>query len=477
MPDTAWIEIVRETLSSRRPAAALRRPSHRSMTGQSTASTLPRQARPTRVRWQIAAMLTIITALTYLDRLNLGIAGKYIQDEYGFGTQTMGWILSAFVLGYALCQVPGGWAGDRFGPRGILTFAIVLWSALTALTALAPRLPFRDWVGVAGSFIIVRFLVGVGEAAAFPNSNKIVAFWMGSARRGVGNSIFISGVGVGGTCTPLLIAWIMQRWGWRMSFYLCGALGLLIAACWHRLATSHPEQHPRVNAEELSIIRASQMPSERLTEPRPEDGKSVPWGKLLTSRSAWGLMFSYFCEAYPNYIYYTWFFLYLVRVRGMTVKQGGAWGTAPFIAILLLAPLGGWFSDFAAARFGKRRGRQIAVWLGMTTSAVLLWTGAHTTANSLAVVFLSGAVGFNIFATSSWWATCIDLSPNYSGSLSALMNMWGNLGGWVSPILTAYIANRFGWVRALDFAGFLTLASAILWFLVNADKPLKRENV
>src|SRR5947209_19045350 len=122
----------------------------------------------THVRWGILACIVMVTVLTYLDRLNLGIAGKYIQDELSFSTQTMGWVLSAFLLGYSLFQIPGGWAADRYGPKNILTGAILLWSLFTALTGLAPDLILSRWVGVAGSLMIVRFLVGVGEAANSP---------------------------------------------------------------------------------------------------------------------------------------------------------------------------------------------------------------------------------------------------------------------------------------------------------------------
>jgi len=420
------------------------------------------------------ALLTLITALTYLDRLNLGIAGKYIQDEFALSTQTLGWILSAFVLGYALFQIPGGWIGDRYGPHGVLTFAILWWSVFTAATALAPRLPLRHWFGVVASFMVVRFLIGVGEASALPNSNKIVAYWMGHQQRGVGNSIFLMGVGVGGALTPMLIATIMQRWGWRASFYVCGILGVLVALGWHFYATSHPEDHPRVNAAELEIIHASRESSPSSAGPVSSRGKNPPWRKILSNRSAWGLMLSYFCEGYPNYIYYTWFFLYLVRVRGLTIEQGSRWGAAPFIATVVLAPLGGWLSDRAVGWFGRRQGRRSAVWLGMTASAVLLVTGAHTANNTLAILLLAGAMGFNLFSTSTWWATCIDLTRDFSGSLSALMNTWGNLGGWLSPILTAYIATHFGWPRALEFAGFITLMAAVLWIFVDAEQEIER---
>lgn len=415
------------------------------------------------------AVLTVITALTYLDRMNLGIAGHYIQDEFGFSTETMGWILSGFVLGYALFQVPGGWAGDRYGPRSVLTLAIIWWSAFTALTALTPRLPLKNWIGLAAAFFAVRFLIGVGEACALPNANKIVSLWMGRGGRGVGNSLFLMGVGIGGASTPRLISWLMERWGWRMSLYVCAALGALVAAGWHLYATNRPEQHPRINAAELELIRSSAgEPASPSTA-----GKRPPWRKLLSSRSSWGLILSYFCEGYPNYIFYTWFFLYLVRVRGLSVEQGGYWGAAPFVAIVLMAPLGGWLSDRAVVRLGRRRGRQSIVWIGMTCSAILLSLGAHTRDNTLAILLLSGAMGCNLFATPTWWATCIDLAPNFSGSLSAMMNTSGNLGGWLSPILTAYFATHFGWTMALDFAALVTACSGALWFMVDAARSIE----
>lgn len=421
---------------------------------------------PTRVRWHILALLGVIAALTYLDRLNLSIAGKNIQDEFAFGTETMGWVLSAFVLGYALFQVPGGWLGDRFGPRGVLTLAILWWSAFTAATAVAPRL--AAGLGAAWAFALARFLVGVGEGAAFPNANKIVASWIGAAQRGVGNSLWLLGIGAGGTLTPIFIAAITERRGWRASFYACAAIGAAVAAAWHLYATSRPEQHPRVNSAELALIQPGcAAVGDRRYSPRP------PWRKMFASVSVWGLILSYFCVAYPAYIYYTWFFIYLVRVRGLTVAQGGFWGSTPFLAITMLAPLGGWLSDRAVARLGKRRGRQGAVWLGVACSATLLWAGAHTANNTAAILLLALASGFNLFATATWWATCNDLTRNFSGSLSGLMNMCGNLGGWLSPIITARIATRLGWTAALDFGAVVTLIAGLLWIFVNAEKELE----
>ncbi len=251
-------------------------------------------ARATHVRWVIIGMLAVISGTTYMDRLNLGIAAKYIQDEFAFSNQTMGWILSAFVLGYALFQVPGGWAGDKIGPRRMLTFAIVWWSVFTALTALAPQLPLAGWFGVGWSFAIVRFLIGMGESATYPNSAKIVSYWSAAGGRGVATSIFIAGLGVGGAVSPLGITWVMLHWGWRASFFICGALGGIVALVWHLYARDHPEEHRGVNAEELKVIYRDQEAGGVAAGRKSNSKAPVPWRAMLRSRSVWALVLSYF---------------------------------------------------------------------------------------------------------------------------------------------------------------------------------------
>ncbi len=292
---------------------------------------------PTRIRWAIMSWLTVVLMLTYLDRLNLSIAGKFIQDEFSFSTQTMGWVFSAFILGYSIFQIPGGWAADRFGARNLLTTAIVWWSAFTALTALAPHLIFVRWVGVAGSLIIVRFMVGAGESASAPAANKIVAYWMGSSHRATGSSFTLLGIGLSGAFTPFLISWIMQRWGWRMSFILCGLAGLLVALAFHLYVTDRPEQNSRVqNAAELALIRSTFNPrSRRCAETK--NRVQLRGSKILSSPSVWALLIGYFCQGYPIYIFHTWFFIYLVRVRGDSPSLKAASGEPlPYLAIAIL---------------------------------------------------------------------------------------------------------------------------------------------
>jgi MFS transporter, ACS family, glucarate transporter len=424
-------------------------------------------ARPTHIRWYVMGCITLVTILNYLDRLNFSIAGKYIQDELSLSTQTMGWVFSSFLLGYALCQVPGGWAGDKYGPRDVLTVAILLWSIFTALTGLAPALPIVRLFGVVGSLMVVRFFVGVGEAANSPNSNKIVSSWMGRQHRGFGSSFTILGIGLGGAMTPPIIAWVMQRWGWRSSFYLSGLIGLFVALLWQWYVTDKPEEHAAVNEAELKIIRAGR--TER--SPMVSGGRGI-WRKMLSNRSVWGLLIGYFCQGYPIYFYHTWFFIYLVRERHLTISHAGIGGAMPYIGIAALAPVGGWFSDLAVRQWGRRQGRRTAVWLGMFTSGILLWSGSHVSSRGAAILMLALGAGFNMFAASTFWAACIDLTEEFTGSLSGLMNTFGNLGGWLSPILTAYIAIHFGWTRAIDCAAAVTIMSGLSWFLIRADRSL-----
>ena len=186
----------------------------------------------------------------------------------------------------------------------------------------------------------------------------------------------------------------------------------------------------------------------------------------------WGLILGYFCQGYPIYFYYTWIFIYLTRARGLTVQQGGIWGTLPYISIAILAPFGGMYSDSLSRRFGKKRGRRIAVWTGMFASALLLWLGSRAPNSITAILLLAGASGSNMFAVPTFWAASIDLTPRFAGSLSGLMNMFGNLGGWLSPIVTAYIAIRFGWAQALLVAACVTIVSGVCFSFVDASRCL-----
>jgi ACS family glucarate transporter-like MFS transporter len=421
------------------------------------------------------ALVTAVNMLPSLGKISLGVTGKYVQEEFRFTDTTMGWILSGFVVGYALFQFPGGWAGDRYGPRKVLTVAIVWYSVFLAAMAAVPQLALSRLIGMAWTFALIRFLIGAGEAFTSPNSAKLVGSWMSSGKLGFGISFYNLGIGMGGALTPILIAWTMRTWGWRASFKVCGLIGILFAIAWGVYVRDRPDQHPQVNAGELALLgrsaKVGHRPTTNLVPGAP------PWRRILSSGSVRCLIASYMCRAYAMYFFDTWFFIYLLRARGLTIARGGLWGATPYLAILLLSPLGGWFSDIAVCKLGKRQGRQAAVWLGMACSALLVWVGCNTANNALSIILVAAGAGFNMFANITWWATCIDLTPSYAASLSGLMNMCGALSGGLAPILTAYISTKYGWPAALDFIALLSLIAGILWTFVKADEKLEQDAI
>jgi ACS family glucarate transporter-like MFS transporter len=406
----------------------------------------------------------VVITLTFIDRFNMNVAGKYIQQEYSLSDIQIGSLLSAFVLGYALFQAPGGWLGDRFGARRVLTAAIVWWSILTALTAAGPDLPLARWLGAAGSLWVIRFLIGMGEAPALPNTNRLIGKWMPVGERARGSSLFLVAVGIGGAFTPPAIAWIMTTWGWRLSFVACGGLGLAVAALWHWNSSESPHLHPAVNKAEMELIQAGRPPANQ--------GGNLRWRALFEQRGIPALMLANFLLGYVTYIFYTWFFLYLVNVRHLPVISGSYWSTAPFLAMLLGAPFAGWLSDRMVRRMGHPWGRRVPVLVSATSSCILLIIGSRLADPYSAILVLAAAAGCNSVAAVSSWALPNDLSENHPGALAGILNTATNLGGALSPVLTPWIAARHGWVAALDFSASLMFTIALFWLVVHSGRRI-----
>jgi ACS family glucarate transporter-like MFS transporter len=468
---------------ARRPATELTTGPENLLSNPSTLSPQAMQAQsapsstvPTRVRWRIMLIVMFIMAVTTLCRLNLSIAGKYISEEFSFDTITMGRVFSAFLWGYGLFQIPWGYIGDRFGPRRTLTISMLLFCVGTAALGIAPKLALSSGISVLLAFQVIRFITGVGEAASSANVTRVIASWTAARERGFASGLQTAGLGLGGTLTPIFISWTMIHWGWRISFYLCAAIAFIVLCLWWYYCTDWPEQHPSVNAAELALIhpegrKVSGRKSETVAKRKP-----VPWGRLLSSGSIWGLILGYGCQGYAFYVYYNWFYFYAVKVRGLGIMQAAAWTSFPFLAMTLISPLGGLFSDTVSRNFGRRRGRQCAVWVGMGLSAALLFSGSHTANTSLALPMMALAAGFLMFAAANFWAACIDLVPDHSATLSALMNTLGSVGGAISSTVTAYIATQYSWTRALDLAAAVTVVSGLLWFFVDAGKSLEEKS-
>jgi MFS transporter, ACS family, glucarate transporter len=430
----------------------------------------PRNA--TRVRWVVMGIVMAIMAVTALNRLNLSIAGKYIEEEFSFSTIAMGGVFSAFLWGYGLFQIPWGYVCDRFGPRRTLTASIFCFAVGSGAMVVAPRFAAATGVSALAVFQVVRFLTGVGEAAVSSNVTRVIASWTAVSERGFASGLQVCGLGLGGTLTPIAIAWTMVHWGWRVSFAISAALAFAVVALWHWYATDWPEENPRVNQQELRTIH----PGWENGNPRPlQAATKIPWIKMLTSVSVWALILGYGFQGYAFYVYYNWFYFYAVKLRGLDLMHAAAWTSAPFLAMAVLSPVGGWFSDRVARVSDRRKGRLASVWLGMGVAALLLYTGNHLSVTVVALPMIALAAGFTMFGAANFWAACIDLAPGYSASLSALMNTVGSIGGVVSSTVTASIAVHQGWVPALDVAVWVTIGSGLLFTMVNANRSIEEK--
>jgi len=432
-------------------------------------------SKASRVRWSLMGIVMAIMAVTALNRLNLSIAGKVIEEQFSFNTVAMGTVFSAFLWGYGLFQIPWGYVCDRIGPRRTLTGAMLCFAVGAGAMGLVPRLATISGVSVLAGFRLVRFLTGVGEAAISSNVTRVIASWTSLRERGFASGLQVCGLGLGGTLTPIFIAWTMVHWGWRASFEICAVLAFLVVALWHSYATDWPEEHPDVNDAELQIIHPGSRKGDVGARSSHTGVASVPWLKMLTSLSVWSLILAYGLQGYTFYVYYNWFYFYAVKVRGLGIMQAAIWTSAPFLAMALLSPVGGWFSDRVARFTDRRKGRIAAVWVGMGTSALLLYGGNHISVTVIALPMIALAAGFNMFAAANFWAACIDLAPSYSASLSALMNTMGSLGGVISSTVTAALAVHQGWGAALDVAVWITLGSGLLFTLVNANRSIQEQ--
>ena len=417
----------------------------------------------TQTRWTILWFLVLISVVRSMDAVNFSVAAKQIMPEYGFSNVQMGMLYTVFTAGYAFFHIPGGWLADTVGSRRVLTLAILWWSVFTAFTAVAGDWWLAGMWGPLTSFMVVRFCIGMGEGAAYPNSNRTVASWMAPNERAKAAGLVLAGVGVGYGLAPPVVSWIMLSYSWRVAFYVFGVVGVVLAVLWYRFATDRPEDHPRVSAAELAFIRSS---GERV------DRAPTPWRAILTHPNVWLLMLANFGFGYGIYIFQSWFYLYLVNVRGFSIMQGGILTTGPFIAVSVLGPIGGVCSDTLVKRYGLTIGRRAVAIAGFLLAAICMYAGAQAENSYVAVVLLSLGDGFLYFGAAAIVGTNIDIAGPHSGTVYGLTATLLQIGGAIAPTLTPMIANRFGWEAALQFAALLAVFSAFLWLFIDAAKKI-----
>jgi MFS family permease len=416
-------------------------------------------ARPTHVRYIVLGLTVAAYMITYIDRTVISSAVPSIQKEFGFSIVTMGWILSSFQWAYALFQIPGGWLGDRIGPRRALTLIVSWWSMFTCATIFA-------WS--AGSMALIRFLFGMGEAGAFPIATRSLSRWMLPTERGFAQGATHAGSRLGGAITPALVVLIIARWGWRAAFLCCGALGLIWAAVWFWYYRDTPDEHRSVNSGERELIRSS-LELSRGTQ----HAQIVPWKRILSSPQMWILCAMYFCYAYNLAVYLVWFPKYLNDHRGFNLRQMGFYASMPLLAGTVGDVFGGWFSDLLAKWSGNLKSARRFVGAGGFLLSALCIVPACLTTNSLVSVWLSCVAMFGMESTVGVsWAITLDIGADSAGAVSAVMNTSGNIGGAISSALSAYLVTFFGWNAPFLVMAGLSVLAAVLYLKINASQRL-----
>jgi sugar phosphate permease len=413
-----------------------------------------RPERPSIGRWYILLLISLMYLITYLDRVNISAAAPVISKEFGFDKVTMGAIFSAFVWAYALFQVPGGWLGDRFGPRRMLTIIVTYWSIMTAATAMATG---------AVSFIVVRFLFGVGEGGAFPVATRAMQLWYPPRERGFVQGITHSASRLGAAIAPPIVVAIMTAFGWQWAFYACGAVGIVWAAWWWFAYRNLPEEHALVNRAELQRIRGTDAQG-NVNPPKIEARANVPWVHLLRSPNMWAIMCAYFTYVYCLWIFLSWLPSYLVDYRHFTLIKVGWLASLPLLAGVVGDTVGGLATDWLLRKTGSARfSRRLVAIVGLLGCVAFIVPAALVEDAYAAVFCLTGAMFFLECTIGPSWAVPMDTGGKYSGTVSGMMNMAGNIGGALSPLVFGFLAQGDFWQAPFIVAAALLVIGAGIW--------------
>jgi len=421
-------------------------------------------ASPSKGRWYILLLISVMYLITYLDRVNISTAAPEIIKEFGFDKVTMGVIFSAFLWSYALFQVPGGWLSDKFGARRVLAGVVTFWSLMTAATGLAAG---------ATSFKIIRFLFGVGEAGAFPGATRAMQLWYPRSERGFVQGITHSASRAGAALAPPIVLAIMLNFGWRAAFFICGAIGLLWSIWWAFSYRNLPEDHGMVNRSELQHIRGVDA-SGAINPPQINKQMQVPWGRLLRSGNMWAVMCAYFTYVYCLWIFLSWLTTYLIEVRHFTLLKGGLLASLPLWAGVIGDTAGGLATDYLLRRTGSAKiARRTVAITGLLGCAVFITPAALTEDAMTAVACLTISMFFLECTIGPSWAVPMDTGGKYSGTVSGMMNMAGNFGGAISPIVFGILAQNGNWAAPFIVAAALLVAGSAIWaFWIDPDKAI-----
>ena len=418
------------------------------------------QNNPSAARFKVLGLLFLLTNITYLDRLCISASAPAITSAFNFSPSQMGYIFSAFTLAYAIFEIPSGWLGDYFGTRKALTRIVLWWSIFTALTAAA--------TGFA-SLILVRFLFGAGEAGAFPNIARSISRWFPASHQGRALSVAFVGNAVGAAISLPLVLKLVEHQGWRLPFVEFGAIGVVWAVAWYWWFRDRPEEHKSVNAEELKFIRSDQVDADQLGHAR-----DVPWGILLRSANLALICGMYFAYGYALYFYITWLPSYLLTARGFSANYAGFFSALPWLASAGGFWLGGLLTDWLVRRTGSLKIARCGIGaVGLITSAMALVAVVRTEDRVVAASLIALAAFCQMMTGSAAWSVCLDVGRRNAGVVTGIMNMVGNIGGTIAPVVVGYAVERRGsWnIPFYVTAGVLTIG-VVMWMLIDPQRSV-----
>lgn len=409
-------------------------------------------------RWKITLLLTVCYVVLYMDRSCMSMAGPSMMKHFGWNATQFGLVSTAFFIGYACTQIPGGWLADRFGGSKVVMFGAIWWSVFVFLT------PYGVTLGL---MLTIRILMGWGEGVSLPAMSTIIAQWIPKKESGLAWGISIMGVSIGIALAMPISAWIIKTWNWQTVFYSFALLAPIWVIIWWKFGMNKPEEHPTISKEEIEYIRSDQGvqvdSSGQVVNLTSKDIFSTP--------SVWTGAISFFCTNYLFYLFMTWLPTYFVKGRGFTMGKSAIYTMMPYIVASFTYPLGGWLADQAAKKFGHNIGRKLFPLIGMLGAGILLILGSQASSPISAVAFISASNGVLCLTMGGYYSMPIIFSPQNAGKITGLYATCATIGGIVSPVLTGVIVDAYGYSYALYLGAGMSILGAII-LLTSQVRPI-----
>jgi len=398
-----------------------------------------------------------LAVITYIDRVCISQAAPAMSKSLGLSVVQMGWAFFVFSWAYALFEIPGGWLGDRLGPRRVLTRVVVWWSFFTAATG---------WVWNQTSLLVTRALFGAGEAGCFPNLTRAFTTWLPKRERDRAQAILWLSARWGGAFTPIIVAYLLDYVSWRRAFELFGAIGVVWAVAFYRWYRDDPSTHPSINAAELAML-PPQEETARVHGP-------INWRLFRSSPAVWLLWGQYACLSYGWWFYITWLPTYLRDARGVGVKQGAVLAGLPLFLGGIGCLLSGLLAPPLMRRLGVVRARRLLAVGGFVGASVSTLVFTRLEDPTIAMLVLGLSSFCNDLAMPPAWAACMDVGGRYSGTVSGGMNMAGNIAGGLSPLLVGYLLawTSHNWTMTFYVSAAIYLGGAVCWLFLDSHTPL-----